>query len=1025
MDTLALLTELRARQVELRLDGDKLVVQAPKGAVDAPLAEAIRAQKPALMALLREAQGQRAQQEPIPRLGRDRARLALPQERLWLAQRLDPASAVYNLPGAWRLRGDPAGQGVDPEVMRRTLAWFVERHDLLRSVFREEGGEARVIFEPGRELVFAAVDVSGEADPERALHAFLDQEAARPFDLENEPAARFWLITVGPADHVVYVVTHAVIWDGWSFDLFLNDLSAGYQYFAAATPDGAGPPVAPVPLRFGDYAEWQRARAETPAIKAQLDAWRQILRAPLPRLELPTDRPAAGLAGHRGARAYLRFPETVVSPLAALARAESTTLYVVLLTAWETLLYRYSGETDLIVTTPVRGRERPELEHGVGIYTNTLFFRTDLAAVATFREAIRRTKGSVLRAFENQDAPVDALLGELASSQDLGRSALFQAMFSYQNTNNRVTHVGPCSLAFVPQAIHAVYADVNFWVKDAHGKLLGAVDYRTELFDHGTVERLIGHLEAVLVEAGRDPDRSLESLPIRLPADETVLVGLEGAAARRADDSLSHAAEYGFAHPDALALTGDGFSLTFRELEAAIAARAGRYLDAGVLPRRPVAVQVARTPDALVDVFAALRLGATAVLGPSGGAGQYAAPQLPTDAALIDLSAGSSLSPEPVTVTPAALRFATHAVSERLGLGPRDVLLSGSRGVGLLVECMAALGRGATVVLPNAAVLSDSWELRDLVESRPITAVVGEYGLLRALADEGLLPARAVVRDGPFEGAIWLDGPRATAGVLAEHVGAGLWRPLRGAKIEIVDGRGERVPVGVRGAVRVTVPGEKPCVTEVRSRWRAEHLERLADAPGVVRNLGVAVHLEEVARVLRQQAGVRDAHVDVLPSGPPPERAAMGRDDAQSAPTERRLEVTAWLVADDTAPGAAALRDALLRLLPAEAVPAVFVRVAQLRRAGGEVDRRSLPNPLEREGGGALPATDAEQALAEVWSGLLGRGGLRTCDNFFELGGTSLLALRAVVEVERRLGARSDPRLYFYQSLGELAKALA
>lgn len=1038
-----LLSVLRERGVTLKLDAGEIKVQAPKGALDAALVATLKHHKPALIGALIgiQAAGDVAREAPVERKGQSRYPLALPQERLFLAQQLDPGGTVYNLPGAWRLDGP-----FDGGSMKDALEAFIDRHDLLRSRFDVSQGSPSVVTEAGlRAAILPDVDLSGAADLDAALQTALGAEANHAFDLTAGPPARFTVYRLGPESHVLYVVTHAIIWDGWSFDLFLNDISVLYAKALSARAGSAAPHSLPdLPIAYGDYAIWQRERATTPRVTAQCEAWRQILAPPLPFLDLPTDRPRPSLVGHRGERVYLRFPESTVTPVAALARAESTTVYTVLLAAWETVLHRYSGATDIIVTTPVRGRERPELEPGVGIYTNTLFVRCDLAGDPTFREVLSRTRRASVLAMENQEAPVDEVIGELSRHQDLSRSALFQAQFSYQNTNNRITTVGPCTCRFVPQDIFHVYADVNFWVKDAHGRLLGAVDYRSELYDRATIERLIAHLEQLLIEVGQNPDRAISALPLET-GDKRGPLSTVGELGKRVDDATSRTAELAFETPHAVAIASESGEMTFAELEGRVRARADRLLDLGVRPGSRVPVVLKRDADAIIESLAVLRLGAALLpLRPSdppslNAAFTAAAAQLeghPTGNAVVyfprahDAMRGVTAN-DATLIRTEVLRWVTSAVGVHVGLDrtPARVLSTSRSGLPLLVEVLTALGRGATLDLCPEATLDDAWDLRDRLERDPPGVVLGDPQVLRAILDEGALPegARVALFAPPDAtlaialppGATWLHGPPEAAHLLfAEPVAAWTqaggttgnaplpWSgtPLLGARVTIVDSLGT-TPLGLPGRLSFVVPGSRTISTRTPARVISGGAVDPRDGTWRRRN-GLDVDTTQVAEALREQSGVAAAHVGFA-------TAAMG--DAR---------LTAWVRSTPSTPPVTTLRQALASRLPPEAVPGVIVLLppGEANSENSEIDARTLPNPFEgADRSAAELKTASERLLAEIWGQLLGRPALPATANFFESGGSSLLALRAVLELERRTGWRADPRLLFYQSLRDLA----
>ncbi|HYH79478.1 MAG TPA: amino acid adenylation domain-containing protein, partial [Longimicrobium sp.] len=352
--------------------------------------------------------------------------LSFAQERLWFIDRLEPGSAVYNMPVAWRLGGT-----LDEAALERSLGEIVRRHEALRTVFGEVDGSPVQVIAPFGGFALPVEDLSGlgDADREAAVRRRAREEAARPFDLSAGPLFRAALLRLGEEGHVLLLSMHHIVSDGWSMGVFFRELSALY----AAYREGGESPLPELPVQYADYAVWQREQLEGEVLDRQLAYWRERLAGAPDLLELPTDHPRPAVQTFRGATVPVDLSPELLERLQALGRSEGATLYMTLLGAFQVLLSKYSGSEDVVVGSPIAGRTRGEVEELIGFFVNTLVLRTDLSGDPSFREVLRRVGEVTLGAYEHQEMPFEKLVAELQPERSLSHSPLFQVMFTLQN----------------------------------------------------------------------------------------------------------------------------------------------------------------------------------------------------------------------------------------------------------------------------------------------------------------------------------------------------------------------------------------------------------------------------------------------------------------------------------------------------------------------------------------------------------------------------------------------------------------
>lgn len=1016
-DVVALIHALHARGIELRAEGEALKLNAPRGAMDADLAAQVRAQKPELLAFLHQAAGASGGNEVIARVDDDAPILmSRPQERLWTVAQLHDEGALYHVPGAWRLRGE-----VDVDALRASLRAFLQRHEIFRYRFHEQDGAPQVRLSNDVSGALFDVDISDTPEADRAvvLHAHMDREVDRPFDLANAPALRLYLFVESPSSVVMLVVAHALIWDGWSFDIFLAEMAERYT----AAVQGRAPELPEPPVRFRDYAAWAREREQSPVIDEKRRWWHKQLDGNLPPLALPHDDRGMLVHERHGGRAHLDIGQELSEQVRELARNLGVTTPMLLLAAYVLVLARYGMADEVLVTMPVRGRDHVEFEGVIGVFTNTIFLRVRVGDDPTFADLARRTRDVVLEAMDHDDVPVDRIVEGLGHAGAADGSGLFQVSFSYQQTESRPHTMGGADLTAVDLTVRDAHMDLMLWFRDYAPRLNGGVDFRADRFDAATIARFREHLVTTLRQAAAASDQRLSGFVV-LGEDEARAVGgwFDAAAALGTESGEDAGAANEGVGPGG-ASNADWLSAVHPAARLAIG---GERVDRAQLRALATEARRSRAGDCPVASLSGSPCALAEVADLLGSLGAGAA----SETALVSFEDSDLLARTGVPVTVGALESALTAFPT-LDATDKVLLLTSLATARAVSELLAALRAGAEAVVATRDERGFDWALRDLAETLQPTVIFGPAPLLRALAacsapTESL---RLVVASGPgLDAALAADlirwapraerfavwGPAAAAGVATKRAleataqPGDLGAPMRGRRVRVLGPGGELLPLGVRGQVHVAV-GEGPFApTGVYAAWRpVGTLGGARMGEGRATLDGVTGDPRVLSREIAALPGVRDAIV-AAPEAAPGEPV-----------------IVSWVVLE---PGVAlvpsTVRAALSGRVPDGFLPSFVVEVSDIPRDfTGTVSLSALPVPFARAGDEDAEALHAglETVVAAIYADVLGLRRVGPHDGFIELGGNSLLALRALAEIERRIGWRPSPRVLFFQTVRQLA----
>ena len=551
--------------------------------------------------------GAAAADEAIPRARRDAPLpVSFQQRQLWLMDRMDPGTPLYNVPAAWTLRGP-----LDVDALARALAGVVRRHEPLRTVFATEGGEPVQVVLSDVPLSLAVEDLSALVgdERERAVRARIGRLVTTRFDLERGPLFAAGLLRLGDDEHLLLLCLHHIVTDGWSLGVLFRELAALY----AADGDAGLPPL---PLQYADYAAWQRGTMEGERLERHVAWWRGHLSGAPTLLTLPTDRPRPAEQSHRGAVHRFALPAELSHALEALARHEGASLYMVLLSAFQVLLAKYARQDDVVVGSPIANRPRPELEALVGFFANAMALRARLGGDPAFREVVARMRETTLEAYAHQEVPFERLVEELQPERSLGHNPVFQAFFALHDASGQgLRFAGLQVEALAWDGVTSKF-DLSLHLTRGADGLAGVLEYATDLFDRATVERMAAHLEVLLEAVAAHPERRLSALPLVTRGErETLLARWSGEGK---DFPAAGALHQRFearaaARPDAVAVTCAGESFTYGALNARANRLARRLRALGVAPEERVGLCAERSLDLIVGVLAILKAGAAYV----------------------------------------------------------------------------------------------------------------------------------------------------------------------------------------------------------------------------------------------------------------------------------------------------------------------------------------------------------------------------------------------------------------------------
>jgi amino acid adenylation domain-containing protein len=557
--------------------------------------------------------------ELLARLLKEKVRCSRPypmsfaQERLWIIDQFDPGP-IYNISFQIRFPG-----AVDEAALRKTLTEVVRRHEALRTTFHTENEVSVQRIHPARPFELPVADLSGMPpalrDAETARLAL--QENVYRFNLSEGPLFRALLVKLQEYDSILLLTMHHIVSDGWSMGVLMREIGTLYSAFAAGQPS----PLPELSLQYADFAIQQREYLSSDVLARYLSYWKGQLGGAPDVLELPTDRVRPRIQTFNGAWQSFVIGSKTTAGLQRICRRERVTLFMTLLAAFKILLARYTGQTDVVVGTPIANRNRAETEALIGFFVNTLVLRTDLSGGATALDVIRRVREVTLEAYEHQDLPFEKIVEELQPDRDLSHSPLFQVMFALQNApsgqnGGTMAVPEPADDEPPPQPYPgSAKFDLTLSLTEAGDALSASFEYNTDLFEHATIGRMVGHFRTLLASIAADPERRIDELPMLTPAERKQVLFDHNQAAAEVPDVCLHELFEAQADrtPDATAVVFGGESLTYRELERRANQLARHLIGLGVGPGARVGICMERALEMVVGILGTFKAGAAYV----------------------------------------------------------------------------------------------------------------------------------------------------------------------------------------------------------------------------------------------------------------------------------------------------------------------------------------------------------------------------------------------------------------------------
>ncbi|GCE27473.1 hypothetical protein KDA_29570 [Dictyobacter alpinus] len=1048
------------------------------------------------------------------------------QQALWFLSRLAPESAAYNLLYAARI-----STAINLQALQKALQLLARRYPQLTATYGLHAGEPGQKLMPGRALAFERIAAT-DWEPDR-IRQQLHSESNRPIDLETGPVMRVQLYQCAESEYVLALIVHHIAVDFWALDIFVDELFILYATEVA----GIANPLGTVGPQHAEYVAWQKSMLSGAEGEHHWSYWQQTLQGELPILNLPVDQPRPPIQTYQGASHSFTLPAALTDKLRALAAQEKVTLFTLMLTAYQALLYRYTGQEDIVVGTPALGRTRSEWERVIDYLANPILIRANLANQPTFQGLLQQTRQGVLDGLEHQDFPFPLLVERLQPRRDPSYSPLYQTLFIWDRPRTRgiqdLEHLGQTALArqlaqtglaFEPFAYGQQGApfDLTLTVFEIEGALSADFRYNTALFNATTLARMEQHFQTLLAGIVEQPGLALLELPL-LTASERQQLLVDWNATNRdyvLEGTLQQFIEAQVEHtPDQIALIFEGKSKSYRELNYAANHLAYRLQELGVKPDVLVGVCMERSFEMVVALLAILKAGGAYVPMDPGYPAERLAymltdaqvtvlltqshikAQLPeTQAEVLSLDAewnsaqtevvanpvsaagpdnlaymiytsGSTGKPKGVMNTQRGICNRLLWMQERYQLTTEDRVLQKtpfSFDVSVW-EFFWPLIAGSTLVIARPGGHQDPTYLARLIAEQRISTLHFVPSMLQAFLNEPDLTGCAQVRQvlcsgealtpelqqrffsrfpatvrlhnlyGPTEAAIDVTAWECQRNDHSVTVPIG--RPIANTQIYIVNPALQPVPVKLPGELLIGGVGlargyhQRPELTAERfikdpfSEQENARLFKTGDLvryreDGAIEFLGRIDHQVKI-RGFRIELGEIEATLNHHPAII--EAVVMAREDT---PDNKRLVAYLMPQAGSTQPTIEELRTFLKKQLPDYMLPAAFVFMDAFPLApNGKVERKALPEPdtsrPELQVAYVAPRTAIESSLAEIWSQTLGLKQVGIHDNFFDLGGASIQSLEIISKANAANIPIALEMLFEFQTIAELAEALA
>ncbi|MHC5857706.1 amino acid adenylation domain-containing protein [Nostoc sp.] len=537
--------------------------------------------------------------------------LSFAQQRLWFLAQLEPNSPFYNIRAAVRLQGQ-----LNQEALQQSFNEILRRHETLRTNFQTTEGEPVAIISSVTPLLLSVVDISelSSNQQQAQVRQLANFEAQQAFDLNNDLLLRVKLLRLGEQEHIVLLTMHHIASDAWSIGVLVRELATLYQAFCTEQPSlrhATLTQLAELPIQYADFAAWQRQWLQAEVLQSQISYWKKQLEGAPRLLELPTDHPRPAVQTFRGASYSFELSQELSQALNKLSQQQGCTLFMTLLAAFQTLLWRYTGQEDIVVGSPIANRNRAEIEGLIGFFVNTLVLRTNLAGHLTFKELLTRVREMALGAYAHQDLPFEKLVEELQPQRSLSHTPLFQVMFVLQNAPMSALELPGLTLSPLESESGSAKFDLTLSIKETAQRLVCSLEYNTDLFEKSTISRMAEHLQTLLSGIIANPQQCLSNLPLLTQAEKTLLVQWNDTSVEYPQHQCIHQLFEAQVErsPEAIAVVFEDQQLTYKELNSKANQLAHYLQKLGVGPEVLVGICVERSLSMVIGLLGTLKAG--------------------------------------------------------------------------------------------------------------------------------------------------------------------------------------------------------------------------------------------------------------------------------------------------------------------------------------------------------------------------------------------------------------------------------
>lgn len=524
------------------------------------------------------------------------------QQRLWFLDRLEPGNPVYNIPLSLQIEGN-----LNLPALEAALNEIVRRHEILRTTFALELDQPVQVVHPFVPFPLPVTDLQAQPCAEHSLGERLSADLERAFDLERGPLLRAELLRLREYQYILAMTVHHIVFDAWSRDVFFRELAALYEAFIRNQPS----PLPALLVQYADFAVWQREWLQGTVLEGEIRFWREKLANAPPLLELPSDFPRPAVQSYRGARESFAVPRDITHALEQLSRKTGASFFMTLLASFQVLLYRNTGQPDILVGTPIANRNRLEIEGLIGFFVNTLVMRSRVSDESTFRQLLDQVRQTAFDAYAHQDLPFEKLVETLQPRRSLAYAPLVQVAMNYVQTATPMLELGDIRAEWAHAENNTTKFDVMLNLARSAGGLHGNVEYSTDLFERTTITRLISQFQTLLQGIAADPDTRIGRLPLLSERErQECIVEWNATPGEYPRLCLHELFEAQAARtPEAVALVENGTRMHYRELNLR-ADRLAHYLRSlGVSAETPVGVMMERSADLIVTLLAILKAG--------------------------------------------------------------------------------------------------------------------------------------------------------------------------------------------------------------------------------------------------------------------------------------------------------------------------------------------------------------------------------------------------------------------------------